>query len=99
MTTTKEIIKGADQEYHSVCKRLKKVLQIKKELAQEEAELKDKAIELAGGDRLQYGIKIQLITVRGSVDYGKLVKELELDEATLEEYRRPTTQRWDVRSY
>lgn len=94
-----EIIKYTDKDYQALCKEMTAILQLEKEVAERKKIVKEQVIKQAGGDRLEYGIKVMQVTVKGRVDYNKLVTDWEIDEATLEDYRTPTAVRWDVRNY
>ena len=94
-----EIIKYTDKDYQALCKEMTAILQLEKEVAERKKIVKEQVIKQAGGNRLEYGIKVIEVIVKGRIDYTKLVREWEIDEATLEEYRTPTAVRWDVRNY
>lgn len=94
-----EMDKCGEDEYKELCKEMTAILQLKKEVAHREKAIKPLLIEKAGGNRLEYGIKVTRIECRGTVDYSRIVTEWEIDEATLEEYRKPTYEKWDVRNY
>lgn len=94
-----EIIKYTDKDYQALCKEMTAILQLEKEVAERKKIVKEQVIKQAGGNRLEYGIKVMEVIVKGRVDYTRLVREWEIDEATLEEYRAPTAVRWDVRNY
>ena len=95
----KEIIKYTDKDYQALCKEMTAILQLEKEVAERKKIVKEQVIKQAGGNRLEYGIKVMEVIVKGRIDYTKLVREWEIDEATLEDYRTPTAVRWDVRNY
>lgn len=85
--------------YKTVCERMKLVLQMEKELAAEKKVLREEIIRLAGGDRLEFGIKVQLVKGARRVNYNKLITDWEIDEATLEEYKECGAEYWKVTSY
>ena len=88
------------EEYREVCEEMKRVLQEEKEMAVKKSELRERLVEMAGGDRMEYGIKVTSRTSAGSVDYKNIVADhLDIDEAVKEHYRRPGRSFWEVRSY
>ena len=96
---TTEIVKYTQSDYKKLCDEMRAVLSLEKEIAERKKELRDLIIDQAGGNRLEFGIKVSVIDVKGRVNYSRLITDLEIDEATLEDYREPTAERWDVRSY
>jgi len=94
-----EIIHYTEKDYQALCKEMTAILQLEKEVAARKKIVKEQVIKQAGGNRLEFGIKVMQITVKGRIDYTKIVSDLEIDEATLEDYRAPAMTRWDVRNY
>ena len=94
-----EIIQYNEKDYQALCKEMTAILQLEKEVAERKKIVKEQVIKQAGGERLEFGIKVMQVTVKGRIDYNKLVTDWEIDEATLEDYRAPTAVRWDVRNY
>ena len=85
--------------YEEVCKELKEVLTLEKDIANRKADLKKSIIDLSGGERMEYGIKIQKRVVKGTIDYKQIVVDLGLTEDESEAYRKDTRTYWDVRGY
>ena len=85
--------------YMDLCEELKELLTVEKEIAKRKEELKSSVLALSGGERMEYGIKIQQRGVKGTVDYKKIVADLGFSEEEAEEYRKATRVYWDVRSY
>ena len=85
--------------YKSLCEEMTSLMQLEKELAVQKLELKEKMIESSGGDRMEYGIKLQYKTVKGSIDYSKYVKNTTNDMSILEFYRKPDKEYWEIRKY
>ena len=75
------------------------MLELQAEVNAKVKKLKEKAKDQAGGERMEYGIKVQKVTVRGSVDYNKMVTNLQIDEATVEEFRKAPSEYWKITSY
>ena len=91
---------GFEREYYkSLCDEMKIVLTQEKELIARKETLKNELIEMSGGTRMEYGIKVQKREVKGSVDYKKIVTDLDVAENELETYRKPTRSYFEVRSY
>ncbi len=85
--------------YQDLCGELKELLTMEKEIAKRKEELKASVLSLSGGERMEYGIKIQQRIVKGTVDYKKIVSDMGFSEEEAEEYRKATRVYWDVRSY
>lgn len=85
--------------YENVCKELRDVLQQEKELANKKEELRASVLCLCGGNRMEYGIKVEHRKAKGAVDYKKIVTELGVSEEEVESYRKGAREYWDVRSY
>lgn len=85
--------------YESLCLTLSKLLRDKKELDSKLSEIKDQVIKLAGGDRMEHGIKVTRRTRSGAIAYQSLLDDLELTSDTLEMYRGPAVEYWEVKNY
>lgn len=94
-----QIITYNAHEYKELCDEMRSILRLEKELAHRKKQVRSKIIELSGGDRLEHGIKVTRIICKGSVDIEKIVEDFALDEADIEEYRKSSYEKWDVRSY
>lgn len=94
-----DIIHFSRQEYKELCIEMKDLITDEKERAKRKAELRDQMIKMAGGDRMEYGIKLQYRTSKGSIDYSGYVKSLKLDPDVLEFYRKDDREYWEIRSY
>jgi hypothetical protein len=94
-----EIIQFTEEEYKSHCKELRDMLELQAEVNDKVKKLKDIVKDGSGGERMDYGIKVQKVTVRGSINYNKMVSDWEIDEATLEEFRKAPSEYWKVTSY
>ena len=95
------IIQYATQEqiYKDYCEELSEAIRIEKELKVKIDELKKTVIEMADGERMEYGIKVAYINPKGTLDYKKIVEELELEDTLLEKYRKPGSGYWVARNY
>jgi len=104
-TTTEETISPESMvdfrrsAYKDLCEELREVLTAEKEIAKKKEELKAAVLTLSGGERMEYGIKIQQRTVKGTVDYKKIVSDMGFSEEESDQYRKSTRVYWDVRSY
>lgn len=94
-----QVIDFEREEYKSLCEEMKMILTHEKELVTRKETLKNELIEMSGGTRMEYGIKVHKREVRGSVDYKKIVTDLDVAENELETYRKPTRSYFEVRSY
>ena len=52
--------------YLDVCTELRDILKEEKELAKRKEELKTAVLQLSGGDRMEYGIRVQKRTAKGT---------------------------------
>lgn len=98
-TTDQTIVEFQRSAYKEVCAELRDVLQKEKEIAKRKEELKNSVLQLSGGDRMEYGIKVQKRVTRGTIDYKKIAVDMGFSEEEAEEYRKSTRTYWDVRSY
>jgi len=96
---TAQIIPFERENYENLCQEMKKILSIEKEVAAQKAGLRDKIMEMAGGTRMEYGIKVTYRTAQGSIDYKAIVKGLNLDEEKIESYRKAERSYVEIRSY
>lgn len=85
--------------YEEVCKELKDLLSLKKELEEREKLLRKEVIDMSGGDRMEYGIKVTHKTREGSIDYRKLAEKVCQDHSVFEFYRKPNVEYWEIKSY
>ncbi len=100
ITNTEEtVIKFRRKAYQEVCRKLRDVLQREKEIAKEKEELRASVLCLCGGNRMEYGIKVERRKAKGTIDYKAIVAELEVSEDECEMYRKDPREYWDVRSY
>lgn len=95
------IVQYATQEqiYKDNCEELSEAIRIEKEIKVKVDELKKTVIEMAGGERMEYGIKVAYIPTKGTLDYKKIVEELDLEDTLLEKYRKPESGYWVARNY
>lgn len=94
--------KFEEEYYKNKCQELKDLLSLEKEIAKKKEDLKKAIIELAGGDRMEYGINVKLVTRKGTTDYTSLLKDHFTDEKIermKEEYRKDSKDYYDVRAY
>jgi len=85
-----------------LCEELRQVLSLEKEVLARKNELKRQVVEMSGGDRLEYGIKVQLRKAKGSIDWEKFARD-HVDAGTVdflsENYRKPSRSYYEARSY
>lgn len=95
-----ETIVEFDREtYEDLCSELKSLLTTEKEIAKRKDDLKKAVLKLSGGNRMEYGIKIQERITRGTIDYKAIVEDMGFSAEEAEAYRKETRTYWDVRSY
>lgn len=98
----KKVIEFDRNLYKATCQELSEILTLEKEVAAKKKELRDQVIKLAGGERMEYGIRVQVKTRKGTVNYKELVESLypeEELEAVIAPYRGEDTEYLDVRKY
>ncbi len=94
-----EMVDFTKEEYKTLCEEMKSVLGLEKELAARKAKLKDKIVEMAGGERLEFGIQVSWRIRKGTIDYKGLLKSLKLPDSLLDLYRKADLEYWEVKSY
>lgn len=88
------------ERYRDLCEEMKSVLQLEKEVAARKDKLRKELIEVAGGERMEYGIKLTQKSSMGAVDYKQIVEDhLNIDDVMKDSYRKPGRSFWEVRSY
>ena len=101
--TVQTIVDFNRESYKEICAEMRDIIQIEKEVAAKKEELRKKIIDMAGGDRMENGIKITKRTSKGSTDYkGALQKMYPVGddfEIICDTYRKPDREFWEVRSY
>ena len=93
------LIEFERNEYEDICIEMRVLLREEKELAKKKEALRSRIIEMSGGDRMEYGIKVQFRTAKGGVDYAKLIKDCKIEPSTLEFFRKDDREYYEVRSY
>lgn len=100
---SEKIIDLKTDSYQELCEQYAEYLTKKAELAAWEKENKSKLIEAAGGNRMEFGIKIEHIEAAGSVDYKKVIAELCSDEIKIdylcEKHRKSPVKKVLIRKY
>lgn len=99
MMINTEIIQFTEEEYKSHCKELRDMLELQAEVNDKVKKLKNIVKEESGGERMSYGIKVQKVTVRGSIDYNRLITNWEIDEAEVESFRKDPIEYWKITNY
>lgn len=94
-----KVVKFERNKYQQLCQEMKEILSLEKEVAAKKEELRKEIADLAGGDRMEYGIRVQFKTAKGSVDYKKLVTDCGIGEAKVESYRKADRSYCEIRSY
>ena len=85
--------------YEELCIEMRELLMKEKEIAVRKDCLRKEIIDMSGGDRMEYGIKVQNRSAKGGIDYPKYIKTCDIDESILEFYRKPERNYCEVRSY
>lgn len=88
------------QTYRQLCEEWRSVKQLLTEVEAKEAELKQQILKEAGGaERLEYGVKVALVQVSGTIDYKAIPEVIVLDANYLDGFRRPSRTDYRVTSY
>ena len=85
--------------YEEICGEYREICLEEKELKARKEKIREQLLELSGGERMEYGVKIMVKTKQGSVDYERMVEELGIDVLTVERYRKPSVEYTEVRTY
>lgn len=96
---TVQIIKFERLEYQDLCEEMKDLLSLEKEIAAKKISLRDKIAKMAGGNRMEYGIKVSCRSAQGTIDYKGLVTYLGISDTLVESYRKPERTYVEIRSY
>ena len=89
-----------DSEYYkSLCEELKALLSSAKEDEKRIKFLKQEVIQLAGGDRMEYGLEVSLREREAAIDYKALIADLGVGSEVVERYRKTKITFWNVRGY
>jgi len=85
--------------YRDLCEQLAPLLRQQKELESKCKKLREQVLTHAGGDRMEYGIKVTKRERAGAVDLKKLVEDGVISQEILETYRKEPTEFYEVRNY
>ncbi len=85
-----EVLSDTVATYNAICEEIEEREEVKKKL-------KESICSEMLHPRVKIGKnKIQMITTKGTVDYGKLVGDLGIGDDVIEKYRKPSTQYWKI---
>ena len=98
---TVEVVEFVNErsEYQALCYELKEVSQLRKEAEAKEKELKARIVEIAGGDRMEFGVRVSLKERKGSFDMKAVFTDMNITHEEGEKYRKEGSTYWDVRGY
>lgn len=99
---TAQVNKVTDLEtelYQAVCEEWKQAIVELKEKEAEVAKLREQLISLAGGERMEFGVKIANILTKGKTNYKAIVEELGVDQETIEKHTGMPETVWRVTKY
>lgn len=99
MTTNLNITDLKSGIYEAVCDEWKSASAKLKEQEEYVSSLRDQVIALSGGDRMEYGVRVQKVHNRGKVDYKAIVEVLEIAEDEKDMYRGEDFTSWKVTKY
>ncbi len=78
---------------------MRDVLQLEKELVARKKILKERIIDMSGGDRMEYGIQVTCRTKKGPVDYKAVLEAWDIDETAAATHRKADIEYVEVKSY
>ena len=100
MINLQEHIEKAEREdYKDACERWKAAHQLLKEIEAEEKKARAELLKLAGGERMEHGVKIMLVKRVGSIEWTRIPEVNLLDKNYLEHYRKPGSESFKVTPY
>lgn len=88
--------------YKNLCEEMKELIQKEKEMAFQKDIIRNQIIEMSGGDRMEYGIKVSLRNVKGGVDYKAIVEHIYQDDELkriCEDFQKPMKSYYEIKSY
>lgn len=97
-----KLIELSVSDYKSSCEEMRDLLRLEKEIEARKQELRKIIIQKSGGNRMEYGIKVQKVTSKGSIDYRALAEELiraEQLRLVEEKYRKKEVEKFVITSY
>lgn len=97
-----EIINFEQETYKDLCMEMRDILSLEKEIKAKKEELRKKILEQAGGDRMEYGIKVASYKVSGGYDWEKIAKDYlkkEVLDVVKEVYKKEDRTTWRVTNY
>ena len=99
MMSVQQTISFERERYKALCESMRSTLQLEKEVAASKEKLRKELLEISGGERMEYGIKISWRISKGSIDYKRLVDDYDISEDVKETYRKENREYFEVRSY
>ena len=86
-------------EYENVCHELAALLRQDKERKIAIDALKARVVEMAQGERLEFGISVKERSRVGAVSYKDLLANYDIPKKTIEKYRAQGSTWWEVKTY
>lgn len=87
------------EHYRMVCEEWKEAYAALKEDEAYVAGLRDKLVELSGGERMEYGVKVSRVITKGRTDYKAIVAEVGVDQEIIEKHTGMPESTWRVTKY
>ena len=85
--------------YEEYCQAWKEAYSKLKEQEAETEKLRAMVIELSGGDRMEFGVKVQSIETKGRTDWKSLALELGANPEDIERWTGNSFTTWKVTKY
>ena len=70
-----------------------------KEKQSELEKLRAKIVELSGGDRMEYGVKVATVSQKGKIQYKAIVEALDIEQEVLDKYTSDSVEFTRVTKY
>lgn len=99
---TEAVNKVTDLEtelYQVVCEEWKKAIIELKEKEAVVAKLRSMIIDVAGGERMEFGVKVTHVVTNGKTNYRAIVEELGVDQDIIERHTGMPESNWRVTKY
>ena len=99
MLSESNILDLENSIYEQYCKEWILQDRLLKEKQSELEKLRAKIVELSGGDRMEYGVKVATVSQKGKIQYKAIVDSLCLDQSVLDKYTSDSVEFTRVTKY
>ena len=99
MNQTSRIEDLETELYKQLCEDWKEALIVLKEQEALVEGLRQKVIEKSGGERMEYGVKVSLVSSKGRTNYKAIVEEMNAPKELIEKHTGMPETTWRVTKY